>query len=124
MAGFSDLKKMSKNSVSALAKELEKTTETKSYKDDRFWSPERGKDGNGYAVLRFLPACEGDQVERYLLPCVRAEKRELFAKREREEAIKAVEKSGLLKLDGKRLEVLTGRIKALGIEEVEKRLAA
>ena len=53
-----------------------------------------------------------------------AEKRELLAKREREEAIKAVEKSGLLKLDGKRLEVLTGRIKALGIEEVEKRLAA
>ena len=62
MAGFSDLKKMSKNSVSALAKELEKTTETKSYKDDRFWSPERGKDGNGYAVIRFLPACEGEDV--------------------------------------------------------------
>ena len=53
-----------------------------------------------------------------------AEKRELLAKREREEAIRAVEKAGLLKLDAKRLEVLTGRIKALGIEEVEKRLAA
>ena len=26
-----------------------------------------------------LLACEGDQIERYLLPCVRAEKRELFA---------------------------------------------
>ncbi|MEZ5775231.1 MAG: acyl-CoA dehydrogenase family protein [Hyphomicrobiaceae bacterium] len=26
-----------------------------------------------------LLACEGDQVERYLLPCVRAQKRELFA---------------------------------------------
>lgn len=26
-----------------------------------------------------LLACQGDQVERYLLPCVRAEKRELFA---------------------------------------------
>lgn len=26
-----------------------------------------------------LLACEGDQVERYLLPCIRAEKRELFA---------------------------------------------
>ncbi len=26
-----------------------------------------------------LLACEGDQVERYLLPCVRGEKRELFA---------------------------------------------
>lgn len=62
MAGFSDMKKMSKTSVAALAKELEKTTETKSYKDDRFWSPERGKDGNGYAVIRFLPACEGEDV--------------------------------------------------------------
>lgn len=62
MAGFSDLKKMSKTSVAALAKELEKTTETKSYKDDRFWSPERGKDGNGYAVIRFLPACQGEEV--------------------------------------------------------------
>lgn len=53
-----------------------------------------------------------------------SEKRELLAKREREEAIRVVEKAGLLKLDGKRLELLTGRIKALGIEEVEKRLAA
>ncbi len=26
-----------------------------------------------------LLACEGDQIERYLMPCVRAEKRELFA---------------------------------------------
>jgi hypothetical protein len=62
MAGFSDLKKMSKNSVSALAKELEKTTESKSYKDDRFWSTERGKDGNGFAIIRFLPACAGEEV--------------------------------------------------------------
>jgi len=26
-----------------------------------------------------LMACEGDQIERYLLPCVRGDKRELFA---------------------------------------------
>tara|TARA_B100000575_G_C23140948_1_gene663940 strand:- start:3836 stop:4756 length:921 start_codon:yes stop_codon:yes gene_type:complete len=30
-------------------------TETKSYKDDRFWIPQRDKAGNGYAVIRFLP---------------------------------------------------------------------
>ena len=53
-----------------------------------------------------------------------AEKREQLAKRARDEAIKSVEKTGLLKLDGRRLEALTGRIKTLGIEEVEKRLAA
>jgi len=26
--------------------------------DDRFWQPTRGKDGNGYAVIRFLPGKE------------------------------------------------------------------
>ena len=53
-----------------------------------------------------------------------ADKRKLLVKREREEAIKAVDKAGLLKLGSKRLEELTGRIESLGIEEVEKRLAA
>jgi len=62
MAGFSDMKKMSNNSVSSLSKELEKINETKSYKDERIWSPERGKDGNGFAILRFLPAAEGEDV--------------------------------------------------------------
>ena len=44
--------------------------------------------------------------------------------REREQAIATVEKSGLLKLDARRLADLADRIKRLGIEEVEKRLAA
>ena len=26
------------------------------YQDDRFWKPELDKTGNGYAVIRFLPA--------------------------------------------------------------------
>jgi hypothetical protein len=42
--------------------------------------------------------------------------------REREQAISAVEKAGLLKLDIKRLATLAERIKSLGIDEVEKRL--
>jgi len=62
MAGFSDMKKMSNNSVSSLSKELEKINETKSYKDERMWAAERGKDGNGFAILRFLPASEGEDV--------------------------------------------------------------
>jgi hypothetical protein len=62
MAGFADMKKMSKNSVGNLQKELEKTSESKSYKDDRFWTTERGKDGNGFAIVRFLPSCEGEDV--------------------------------------------------------------
>jgi hypothetical protein len=33
-----------------------------SYKDDRFWMPQRDQSGNGYAVIRFLPACEGEEL--------------------------------------------------------------
>ncbi|WP_066518934.1 MULTISPECIES: hypothetical protein [Sphingomonadaceae] len=53
-----------------------------------------------------------------------AERREQLAKRERDEAIRTIEKAGLLRLPASRLEALTKRIKALGIEEVERRLAA
>ena len=45
-----------------------------------------------------------------------AERREQLAKREREEAIRTIEKAGLLRLPASRLEALTKRIKALGIE--------
>ena len=31
-------------------------------KDDRFWQPTVGKDGNGYAVIRFLPAPQGEEM--------------------------------------------------------------
>ena len=34
----------------------------KSYKDERLWKPELDKTGNGYAVLRFLPAIEGEDM--------------------------------------------------------------
>ena len=32
------------------------------YQDDRFWKPELDKTGNGYAVIRFLPAIEGEDL--------------------------------------------------------------
>ena len=38
------------------------TTEKKSYGDDRIWKPSVDKAGNGYAVLRFLPAPEGEDL--------------------------------------------------------------
>jgi len=38
------------------------TQEKKSYGDDRFWKPTVDKAGNGYAVLRFLPAAEGEDL--------------------------------------------------------------
>ena len=58
MVDFAKLKAMrGEQSLAALTAELEKITakrETK--KDDRFWSPTVDKAGNGYAVIRFLPA--------------------------------------------------------------------
>lgn len=34
----------------------------KSYSDDNFWKPELDKSGNGYAVVRFLPTPEGEEM--------------------------------------------------------------
>ncbi len=52
------------------------------------------------------------------------ERRQRLEEREREQAIQAIDRAGLLRLDGQRLANLLGRIKALGMEEVEKRLTA
>lgn len=52
------------------------------------------------------------------------ERRRAFAERERQQALAAVEKSGLLKLGIARLEALAGVIRTLGPEEVERRLQA
>jgi len=34
----------------------------KSYQDDRFWKPELDKSGNGFAIIRFLPTPEGEEM--------------------------------------------------------------
>ena len=36
--------------------------EKKSYVDERLWKPELDKSGNGYAVIRFLPSVEGEDM--------------------------------------------------------------
>ena len=43
-------------------KEENAPQEKKSYKDERLWKPEVDKSGNGYAVIRFLPAVEGEDM--------------------------------------------------------------
>ena len=43
-------------------KEENAPLEKKSYKDERLWKPEVDKSGNGYAVIRFLPAVEGEDM--------------------------------------------------------------
>ena len=60
---FSDFKNRSKSSIQDLTKKMESMTTSKdSYKDDRFWRPELDKASNGYAVIRFLPAVEGEDL--------------------------------------------------------------
>ena len=61
---FAALKKNSNSSFEKLTRELEKVANTQqgSSGDDRFWKPEMDKSGNGYAVIRFLPAPEGEDL--------------------------------------------------------------
>ncbi len=61
---FSTLKKQSSlgSLTSKLVKEIEKTSVTKTGADERLWKPELDKTGNGYAVVRFLPAPEGEDL--------------------------------------------------------------
>jgi hypothetical protein len=58
---FADLKRKSQNNFEFLQKELEKSASGKNV-DERFWKPEVDAAGNGYAVVRFLPAPEGETV--------------------------------------------------------------
>ena len=62
---FANLKR-SRSNFDKLTKELEKvstpTTSQNLSQDDRFWKPELDKSGNGYAVIRFLPAIEGEEL--------------------------------------------------------------
>ena len=45
-----------------LVKEVEKMSTTSSGADERLWKPEMDKTGNGFAVIRFLPAPEGEEL--------------------------------------------------------------
>jgi len=58
---FADLKRKSQNSFATLTKELEKANTTSSG-DDRFWKPSVDSAGNGFAVIRFLPAPDGEEI--------------------------------------------------------------
>ena len=60
---FSKMKRASGNN-SGLMEELNKISsgDKKDYNDDRFWKPTRDKSDNGYAVIRFLPPVDGEDV--------------------------------------------------------------
>ena len=61
---FADLRKQSRagSLTDKLIKKVEKLNSGEKSADDRFWKPEVDKAGNGYAVIRFLPAPEGCEL--------------------------------------------------------------
>lgn len=56
---FAALKKNRAKSFEQLVQATEKLNGNNNT-DDRFWKPSRDKAGNGYAIIRFLPAAEGE----------------------------------------------------------------
>ena len=64
---FASLKKASKtgDTLSKLTREIEKLNQPTAGgggADERLWKPELDKSGNGYAVIRFLPAPNGEEM--------------------------------------------------------------
>ena len=61
---FANLKKQSKlgSLTEKLVKEVEKMNNSESSSDERFWKLSVDKSNNGYAVIRFLPAPNGEDL--------------------------------------------------------------
>ena len=55
-------KQNSLNALLGAAVAENQSQEKKSYVDERLWKPELDKTGNGYAVIRFLPAVDGENM--------------------------------------------------------------
>jgi hypothetical protein len=64
MSNFANLKKQSKlgSLTEKLVKEVEKMNSSGGSADERFWKLECDKANNGYAVIRFLPAPDGEDL--------------------------------------------------------------
>ena len=59
---FANMKQNRNDAISKLVAASSANSEKKSYGDDRMWKPTVDKAGNGYAVIRFLPAGEGEEL--------------------------------------------------------------
>jgi hypothetical protein len=59
---FEKLKQNRESAISKLVSAADTNTEKKTYGDDRLWKPTVDKAGNGYAVIRFLPAGAGEDL--------------------------------------------------------------
>jgi hypothetical protein len=61
MVNFADLKRNRSDSFNKLNDQLKNMNSSYNSDDDKFWKPDVDKAGNGYAVLRFLPAPPGEE---------------------------------------------------------------
>ena len=64
-SSFASLKKSRQSSLEKLQTEIDKINNPQnnfSREDDRFWKAELDKSGNGYAVIRFLPPSNGEDM--------------------------------------------------------------
>ncbi len=62
---FAELKRQRNKDLKKLTNEITKlggSSEKKSYEDTRFWRPSVDKSGNGYAVIRFLPSPQNEDM--------------------------------------------------------------
>lgn len=59
---FAAMKKNRSKTAASLTAEFSKLNQTGPRDDDGFWKPEVDKSGNGMAIIRFLPAPEGEDV--------------------------------------------------------------
>ncbi len=59
---FNELKSTRSSTTKDLMEKLSKLNSAKQEQDDRFWNPTVDKAGNGYAVIRFLPAPPGEDM--------------------------------------------------------------
>src|SRR5688572_26840275 len=62
VTSFLDLKNNRNKASETLIAELQKQAAPKFVEDDRIWYPDVDKAGNGYAVIRFLPAPPGEEL--------------------------------------------------------------
>ena len=59
---FAAMKKNRQSQIDKLSGELSKLNQSTPRDDDGFWKPEVDKSGNGMAIIRFLPAPNGEDV--------------------------------------------------------------
>ena len=59
---FATMKKNRQSQIDKLSGELSKLNQSTPRDDDGFWKPEVDKSGNGSAIIRFLPAPNGEDV--------------------------------------------------------------